>query len=91
MYKLNLRTIHDKFSQLEIDVLFEANRTPIGKAIQWPPFMNILIKRICEAGFVNLSQSGGLAFVKGMQISPFDLTITQKGRDYIQMIGKEEI
>ena len=91
MYKLNLRTIHDKYSQLEIDVLFEANKIPIGQAIQWPPFMNILIRRIVESGFVNLSQSGGGVFAGGMQINPLNLTITQEGRDYIQRIDKEEI
>lgn len=91
MYKINLRTIHDKYSQLEIDVLFEANKIPTGQAIQWPPFMNILIKRIVESGFVNLSQSGGGVFAGGMQINPLHLTITQEGRNYIQRIDKEEI
>lgn len=91
LYKLNLCTIHDKYSQLEIDVLFKANRIPRGQVIQWPPFMNILIQRIVEAGFVTLSQGGRGVSAGGMQINPLDLTITQEGRDYIQRIDKEEI
>ena len=62
MYKFNLRTVHDKFSQLEIDVLFEANRMEASQTIQWPPFMNILIKRICDAGLVRLSSRSGERF-----------------------------
>lgn len=91
MYKLNLRTIHDKFSQLEIDVLFEANKIGSGQYIQWPPFMNILIKRICEAGLVNLASTGGGVFVNDMQISPSHLTITEEGRDYIRKLSEEEM
>lgn len=91
MYKLNLRTIHDKFSQLEIDILFEANNTPADEVIQWPPFMNILIKRICEAGLIQLSQGVGIVSVNRMQISPMHLTITQEGRNYITRISEEEI
>ena len=91
MYKLNLRTVHDKFSQLEIDVLFEANKVEEGQAIKWPPFMNILIKRICEVGFVKLASPGRNVSAGGIQISPVDLTITQDGRDYIQEMGEAEM
>ena len=91
MYKFNFRTVHDKFSQLEIDVLFEANRMEASQAIQWPPFMNILIKRICDAGLVRLSSRSGSVSVGGMQISPMNLTITTDGRDYIQKMSEEEM
>ena len=91
IYKLNLRTAHDKFSQLEIDVLFEANKVEEGQTIQWPSFMNILIKRICEVGFVKLASPSRRVSAGRMQLSPVDLTITQDGRDYIQEMGEAEM
>ena len=91
LYKLNLRTMHDKFSQLEIDVLFEANSCEPGKSIQWPSFMRLLVKRICDAGLVQLSQRGGSVFAGGMQISPEELVITNKGREFIEEIGAKEM
>lgn len=92
MYKLNLRTVHDKFSQLEIDVMFEANKVGEDQYVEWPPFLNILIKRIREAGFVKLTSppSGGV-FAGGMQINPMHLKITQNGKDYIQKMSEEEM
>lgn len=91
IYKLNLRIMHDKFSQLEIDVLFEANSCEPGKSIQWPSFMRLLVKRICDAGLIKLSQHGGSVFAGGMQISPEELVITKKGREFIEQIGTKEM
>ena len=91
LYKSNLRFVHDKFSQLEIDVLFEANACPPGESIQWPPFMSLLIKRILDAGYVTLSKPTNGVFVHGMRINPVDLSITDKGRKFIQEIGSESI
>ena len=91
LYKFNLRFIYDKFSQLEIDVLFEANACPPGESIQWPPFMRLLIKRILEAGYVTLSQQTSGVYTRGMKISPEDLSITDKGRKFIQEIGSQPI
>ena len=91
IYKRNLHTMHDKFSQLEIDVLFEANSCEPGKSIQWPPFMRLLIKRIYDAGLVQLSQHGGSVSAGGMPISPEELVITNKGREFIEEIGAKEM
>ncbi len=89
LYKINLRFAHDKFTQLELDVLFETNA---GRPIEWPPFMNILIKRILDAGFVEITEgSGGLVFTNGMRISPVQLFITDKGQDFIREIGSREM
>ena len=92
LYKVNLRFAHDKFSQLEIDVLFEANACQPGESIPWPPFMRLLIKRILDAEYVKLSQrtTGGV-FINNTRFSPDDLSITDQGRKFIQNIGSESI
>ena len=91
LYKANLRFAHDKFSQLEIDVLFEANACQPGESIPWLPFMRLLIKRMLDAGYVELSQRTSGVFVQGVKISPEDLSITDKGRKFIQEIGSQPI
>lgn len=48
-YKYNLQFIHDKYSNLEIDILFKVYELPIGTAIHWPPFLDILVNRLLDA------------------------------------------
>ena len=92
LYKANLRFAHDKFSQLEIDVLFEANAYQPGESIPWLPFMRLLIKRILDAEYVKLSQrTTGTVFINGTLFSPDVLSITDKGRQFIQDIGSQPI
>ena len=92
LYKINLRFAHDKFSQLELDVLFEANACQSDQSMDWPPFMRILIKRILDAGLVKiLANTGGGVTINNMRISPEHLSITDKGRDFIRDIGLREM
>lgn len=89
LYKSNLRTTHDRFSQLEIDVLFEANASS-PELIKWPPFMTLLIKRICDAGLVDFVQPNRDVFIGRMRADTDDLRITEKGRKYIRDLGSSE-
>ena len=91
LYKINLRFAHDKFTQLELDVLFETNACQPDQSIDWPPFMNILIKRILDAGFVEIAEKSGWVFINNMQFSPVQLSITDKGRDFIRDVGLREM
>ena len=91
LYKSNLRYTHDKFSQLEVDVLFECYRQPPGGKIQWPPFMKVLIKRLIESEYIEVTERSGGVFISGMKASPEDITITEKGRMYIESLGLEEV
>ena len=88
LYKSNLRFAHDKFSQFELDVLFEANK---GRDLQWPSFMNLLIKRLVDAGLVKIFQKDSTVFVSNMPISPGKIRITDKGRRFIRDIGLLEM
>ena len=93
LYKLNLRFAHDKFSQLEIDVLFEANARQVDQAMDWPPYLRILLKRIVDAGLVELhdGDDDGFLFVNGKRMDLAHLFITDKGRDFIAAMGEREL
>ena len=55
--------------------------------------MRLLIKRLLDAGYVELSDQGsdGFVFVRGMRMDPSDLSITDEGRKFIQEIGSQQI
>ncbi|NOZ84181.1 MAG: HNH endonuclease [Epsilonproteobacteria bacterium] len=91
-YKANLRFTHDKFSQFEVDILFESAKLPPRHAIPFPPFMILLIKRLLESGYVQLNKNphgSGSSF--GMQISPDLLVITPKGSNFVASLGVSEL
>ncbi|MGJ0396159.1 MAG: HNH endonuclease [Methylocystis sp.] len=90
LYKLNLRFTHDKFSQTEVDVLFETyNANPQG--IMWPPFMHILLRRLIESGYIQIHQQSGMVIISGMRASPDIITITAKGIEFIKELGAHEL
>ncbi len=92
LYKVNLRFIHDKYSQLEMDILFELAGAPANAAIQWPPANNILLKRSLESGLLGIAHNpNGSVVVMGMQASPNNLFITDKGREYVADLGLHEL
>ena len=91
LYKANLRFIHDKFSQLELDVLFEAYKCNPEKPMLWPTFMRILVQRILDAGYVKCDQREANFFVGDLPLSPDHLYITDKGREFIDNIGIKEM
>ena len=91
LYKANLRFAHDKFSQAELDILFDLFRAPAGASIQWPPVNNVFIKRILEAGYISIHKAQGVVMLNGMQASPDYLVITDKGRAFVTELGLHEL
>lgn len=91
LYKANLRFIHDKFSQLELDVLFESYKCESTEPTLWPSFMRILLKRILDAGYIEYRPQGSGINISGLNISPDRLYITRKGREFIENIGLKEM
>lgn len=91
LYKVNLRFIHDKYSQLEMDVMFELFKLPENGAIMWPPANHMLIKRILESGLVGVQRPSGGVVLMGMQASPDHLYLTSKGRQYVIDLGLHEL
>jgi hypothetical protein len=75
-----------------MDILFAAFNLMPGQAIYWPTLMNILLKRILEAGFVSIRDDPRLGTVMvGVKLSPDLLTITLAGRVFIEGLGLNEL
>lgn len=92
LYKTNLRFAHDKFSQVEIDLLFDLKKLPAGDSISWLPVLLILIRRIHEAKYISvLENPSGSARSFGMQISPVFLVLTDRGRQFLNDIADHEL
>lgn len=91
LYKANLRFAHDKFSQVELDILFELCSAQEGYAIQWPPFNHILVKRVLDAGYLAIQKAQGGVVIMGMQANPDYLVITEKGRKFVKELGIHEL
>ena len=91
LYKANLRFAHDKFSNFEIDLLFELYRLPDGSRAQFPSYLMLLVKRLLEAGYVNRIETPPGVLIGGMKSNPDYLTITGKGRTFVTDLGLHEI
>lgn len=87
IYEANLRYTHDKFSQLEVDVLFELYAAPKGHVLQWPPFMMLLIKRLLDSNYITAKVEESGVFISGMKTNPDYISLTQKGREYVSSLG----
>jgi len=89
LYKLNLRFVHDKYSQVEMDILFELYRS--GRGLMWPPFNHILLKRILDSGFIQIHQPQGGVIIMGMRTNPDTIMLTDKGRAFLNELGVHEL
>ena len=90
IYKANLRYAHDKFSKLEIDILFELYKEREKMVREFPSFMMILIDRILAAEYVHVILSQNKVEILGMNVSPVYLRITDKGREYINSLEVDQ-
>ena len=87
-YKARLRYAHDKFSQLEVDILFELYKAP-EEPKQFAHFLIILINRILELEYVEVKYPTSSVHVLGMNVSPVYLVLTDKGQEYIDSLETE--
>jgi hypothetical protein len=91
LYKLNLRFAHDKFSQLEMDVLFELKDLSEGVGIHWPPFMMLLLKRILDSGYLLVRESQAPVVLAGMPAAPLSLYLSPEGKAFLADLGHVEL
>jgi HNH endonuclease len=90
IYKANLRYTHDKFSQLEVDILFELYRAQQGDVLQWPPFMMLLIKRLIDTKYIGIREERAGVYISGMKTNPDYIFITIDGRNYVDSLGIDQ-
>ncbi|RUP09053.1 HNH endonuclease signature motif containing protein [Hyphomicrobium sp.] len=91
LYKSNLRFLHDKYSQLEMDVLFNLFQQEPNAVLPWPPMMMILLKRIIDAELVTVTLAATGVYMNGVKSSPDYLSLSVKGREYMGELGLQEL
>lgn len=91
LYKINLRFAHDKYSQLEIDVLFELFQLPEGDCLPWLEYMWILLKRLLDSDFIYLIRTESGSWIGDIKTTPDLIGITPKGREFISDLGLHEL
>lgn len=91
MYKNNLRYIYDRFTVFEIDILEEFRFAKEDEQLIFPSFFELLIKRIIDAGFVELIVTKSFHSVGGLKMNPNYLRITSSGRDFLNDISSKDI
>ena len=89
-YKANLRFTHDRFSQLEVDMLFECAKAN-GTNLMWAPFNMLLLKRLIESGYVLYTITPAGVSINGMKSNPDFIRITEKGIKYILSLGEVDL
>ncbi len=90
IYKANLRYTHDKFSQFEVDLLFEASKVQGGSGIFYPAFCELFVKRLLDAGYVTLKTSQYNVNLSGVQLGPKLLSITTDGISFVQSLELDQ-
>lgn len=91
LYKNNLRLLYDKFTIFEIDILFELNNLPKEKAIQFPPYLILLVKRLIDAGHIEWIKTLTGVIIGGMKSNPDYLKITPSGKEFVKNLSLENI
>lgn len=92
LYKLNLRFAHDKFSQVEMDLVFGLAAQPPGAAVHWLPVMAILLKRLFDAGYIHGAHSPNVqAYTNGMRTDPLFISLTPRGHAFVAELGVTEL
>ena len=93
IYKANLRYLHDKYSNAEMDILFELSAAVVGATMPWLPYLTILIRRAVESGLLEIIEQtgGGGVFINGVQSSPIYVRITAEGRNFVSELGLREL
>lgn len=88
-YKANLRQAHDRFSQLEMDVLLELYNSRSQQLVKWPFNQFIFLKRLIDAGFVGRERPEVGYFPTAMLMDPMSIWITDAGRQFVEDLGRD--
>lgn len=91
IYKANLRFAMEKYSQFEMDVLFELFKTGHSQGLPFPTYLSLLIKRLLDAGFVKIIETKSGMWVGPVKTNPDFLVITEKGREFVELLGVKDI
>jgi hypothetical protein len=91
IYKINLRFAHDKYSQLEMDVLFDLYKLPHNHGLPWLAFQLIFLKRLWDSEFIEMHENPTGSMIGNLKTTPDTIAITDKGRAFIEDLGVEQL
>ncbi|MFQ5924526.1 MAG: HNH endonuclease [Dehalococcoidia bacterium] len=91
IYKANLRFAVEKYSQFEMDVLFELSKTGPGQRLPFPTYLELLIKRLLDAGFVQIIENKTGITAGPVKLTPDFLVITRKGREFVESLRTKDM
>jgi hypothetical protein len=74
-----------------MDVLFEFYKSPRAHAINWPPYLLILLKRILESKYIVVIPSNVSMSVGGVQLSTDFVLLSEEGRNFLDELGIAEL
>lgn len=89
-YKKNLRFAHDKFSQLEIDILLQLATSPKGTLLPWTPYQTLMVKRLIDSEYIFVQETDGGVYMYGVKSNPCFLGITEKGMAFFNELNGGE-
>lgn len=91
IYKANLRYTYDRFSQFEVDMLFECYKAfnDNHKYVPFAAYLLMMIKRLIDAEYICYHRGGVSMSIGGLDNSPIYLCITAKGVEYVNGLGME--
>lgn len=91
IYKANLRYTHDKFSQFEVDLLFECySRWSTSKTgVPFASYLLLLVKRLIDSEYVNIQRGSVGVMIGGLDNSPVYICLSAKGKEYVESLGLE--
>jgi hypothetical protein len=91
LYKANLRFVHDKFSNFEIDLLFELYRSEEGATAPLPEYLRLLVGRIEDAGYIMRRKDPNSIKLLNVEVTLESISITPNGREFIESLGLNEL
>lgn len=91
LYKFNLRFAHDKFSNIEMDVLLDLNKAAPNQGLKWAEINLVLIKRLMDAGYIAAVRPQAYLSINGLSMAELAIYLTDQGREFCKELGLAEL
>lgn len=83
MYKANLQRMSDVYTPLEIDILFECDKSG---GVPFTRYLLILVKRLIDSGLIRLHYQNVGIIMGSVDTSPCIIRLTDTGRQYVDCL-----
>lgn len=90
MYKHNLGLLHDKYTQFEVDLMFDLYKLPKDGYMYFADFMYYLIRRTTESGLIKIVDQQTHMVSGPIKLSFLFVMLTDDGRAFIDNLSSEQ-